>query len=692
MRPLAMSVAGLAVLAFGTADAQLTDLQPGRNFPVAQQQFGANRSENIDVGDVDNDGDLDVIVGNGGDFGNEPNRIFINNGGLQGGTLGTFTEGTSTRFAGVPNDTARDIEFADFDNDGDLDVYVSNRGSNTAGQVSRAYINQGGIQGGTIGFYQEDSNNFWRTLVSVPGSDQVFGGNNGPWEDWSCDCEFADLDNDGDNDLFHSSYGPSVNASTPSRVFLNNGAGRFDELFPWLDAGGDASTHTFDVDIIDLDGDFDFDIVNSSRDSQARIYISNLYNPTTGSTQLYTDTTFASLLATGSAVSGSSNYEGEVGDVDGDGDFDSWMKNYQSFTDKILVNNGTDANGAVLFQESDNPGPNMIRGDPNVDENEVDFLDFDGDGDLDAFLANFSGTNAIYVGGNAQGLTGQYHNSTGQGDSNYPQNETPSSANGGTTLDGEVGDMDNDGDFDLLLANDSNQSNRYWQNTLGIPDTHAPEITDARIATGLEASGIGGTVVNAQLRDNAPYYLIQYYDVDLTYQPGNVTIDMFSQGAQQFRADVPASATSFTVSATDLAGNTAVSNVQILGGGPSPYTDLGCADGGALGDPLFVGTGTLLPGSAGSLNLSNAANVAPSAMFAAIGPGGAGAPFKGGVLKAVPVIFTLAFTTNVSGEINIPFTTPGGLTGASVVVQWAISDGTASSSTALSNALQLDFQ
>jgi hypothetical protein len=84
MRNLAGSFGALAaaLLLAAATRAQLADLQPGRNF-VAQANFGLNRSANIDGGDVDNDGDLDVVVANGTDFGDEPNRIFINQGGLQ---------------------------------------------------------------------------------------------------------------------------------------------------------------------------------------------------------------------------------------------------------------------------------------------------------------------------------------------------------------------------------------------------------------------------------------------------------------------------------------------------------------------------------------------------------------------------------------------------------------------------------
>ncbi|MFT7463943.1 MAG: hypothetical protein ACI9EF_002291, partial [Pseudohongiellaceae bacterium] len=429
------ALSGAALLLLGsTASAQLADLQPGRNFSTAAISFGGGRSENIDIGDADNDGDLDVIVANGGDGANQANEIYINGGGAQGGTEGTFSSGTATRFAGVPNDRSRDIEFADFDADCDLDVYVSNRGSTAeGGQASRAYINQGGKQFGTIGFFTEDTDTFWRTLISVPGGDQIIGGNTGGWRDYSCDCDFGDLDLDGDIDLFHSSYGPNIDGTRDSRVFMNNGEGLFDEYWPWVNAGADIKVHTLDLDLVDLDSDYDLDIFMSSRDSQARVYRNNLLADGTFPANAFNDITQSALIDTGSTVSGNNNYEMEFGDVDGDGDFDMYAKNYSGFIDKILRNNGD-----MTFDELD-----WIQGDPSDDENECDFIDFDGDGDLDVFMANFSGTNHLYASGLNQGLSGtQLYHRTGTG--NYPAPETPSSGNGGTTLDGECADMDGD--------------------------------------------------------------------------------------------------------------------------------------------------------------------------------------------------------------------------------------------------------
>ena len=48
--------------------------------------------------------------------------------------------------------------------------------------------------------------------------------------------------------------------------------------------------------------------------------------------------------------------------------------------------------------------------------------------------------------------------------------------------------MDGDGDQDLLLANDANQANRYWENLLGVPDTHAPVLRQFTVTP--DASGL----------------------------------------------------------------------------------------------------------------------------------------------------------------------------------------------------------
>lgn len=101
----------------------------------------ANRPTQAAVwGDFDNDGWLDVFIGNESRVemkenpgGNYPSQLFRNRGD------GTFIDVAFT--AGVTNDRfCKGVAAGDYDNDGDLDIYVSNSNTN------RLYRNDGGMQ------------------------------------------------------------------------------------------------------------------------------------------------------------------------------------------------------------------------------------------------------------------------------------------------------------------------------------------------------------------------------------------------------------------------------------------------------------------------------------------------------------------------------------------------------------------
>ena len=96
---------------------RFTDVSYEAGFIYAHGVMGGN------VGDIDNDGYLDVYFGTGDpDLGRlEPNRFYRNNGN------GTFTD--LTEYAGMGHlGKGHGITFADYDQDGDLDVYAPQGG------------------------------------------------------------------------------------------------------------------------------------------------------------------------------------------------------------------------------------------------------------------------------------------------------------------------------------------------------------------------------------------------------------------------------------------------------------------------------------------------------------------------------------------------------------------------------------
>jgi hypothetical protein len=201
-----ISFRGFAVTDYdrdGFADVLLGDqIDAGLNFPVivlrnnrgngfVRANAGAlstdlNGAITLAPADYDNDGDQDVFVVNRGT--NQPNRLYRNEG-----------NGTFTRITGQVFDTdvftfSRTASWGDIDNDGDLDLYV--------GVQSTAFTDR---------LYQNNGDGTFTSLTAstvAEGSTGTFGS------------AWGDIDNDGDLDLI------AVNGGASS-IFINNGTGVF---------------------------------------------------------------------------------------------------------------------------------------------------------------------------------------------------------------------------------------------------------------------------------------------------------------------------------------------------------------------------------------------------------------------------------------------------------------------------------
>src|SRR5262245_57678292 len=121
-RNVIVSVTAAAVAAIAgctTAMAQQFQDQTASRFPVSPNDY----TNQLTIGDLDNDGDLDIIFANGGGFSSPTApyvlRIYINNG------SGVFTDESVARTGGLAF-RARGAELGDVDGDGDLDIIVAN--------------------------------------------------------------------------------------------------------------------------------------------------------------------------------------------------------------------------------------------------------------------------------------------------------------------------------------------------------------------------------------------------------------------------------------------------------------------------------------------------------------------------------------------------------------------------------------
>lgn len=298
--------------------------QPGFfTFEGAARGFTASYSSGCsNFGDLDNDGDLDVIISDSGNSylggsGGKP-HLFFNDG------TGHFTEDAVA--LGAPTKKAHmDVQYADIDQDWDLDFLGFNRASNANGN-HYLLLNDG------MGNFTDASTLYPST------SSNVYEG------------EVGDLDGDTDLDMFLVSLsgfseGPIANrlVETGSLSFVKGNA---------VSSGDDN-----EIVLLDYDNDGDFDAVVGSLTNTEKM----LKNNGTGG---------FSVAANTFTAKGDSTLDATSADIDNDGDYDVITAQGESgsanWDNKLYLNTGSaDSLAPVIVREEDvaagSSGPWVVR-------------------------------------------------------------------------------------------------------------------------------------------------------------------------------------------------------------------------------------------------------------------------------------------------------------------------------------------
>ncbi len=219
----------------------------------------------VELGDYDGDGDLDAAATVG--FAVGPVAILFNDG------TGSF--GTSLDFATNSNSGSSDVESADIDGDGDLDLLVTkdffqtdvvvlrNNGNGTFSAPVTVSVNNnpssivaGDLDGdGDIDIAAGTRNGISVALNNGTGTFGIATSFSGPaFFQGALDIGIADFDQDGDNDIANIAFSSRV------EFFVNDGTGAFPNAFEFADPGGGFGT---DLAIADFNQDGNPDVAGA---------------------------------------------------------------------------------------------------------------------------------------------------------------------------------------------------------------------------------------------------------------------------------------------------------------------------------------------------------------------------------------------------------------------------------------------
>jgi len=354
--------------------------------------------------DIDGDGDLDLVVGSGGG-----SIQLYRNAGTATAHDYVLEPGT---FAGIEPDRGGQVELADIDGDGDLDLFVTESYGNI-----QFYRNVGTVTEFRFELVTEDFAYFLNDVgcLSTP--------------------TFADIDNDGDFDMFVGREFGSIhfyrNTGTATDPAFSLETRDFGDLwveFESYEYGVGWSVPTF----LDIDNDGDLDLFVGAGSGELFFY----RNTGTSSDPHFVRSTDLQRIIYPSHIAAT------FADIDNDGDFDLFVR-YIDGRAAFYLNSGTAASPLFVLVPGAFPSVSVVR------LNHPRFVDIDDDGDSDLFVGKGSNVTLHLSGGD---LT-LYRNigtaeepnftleTTSFADVHVPSHASPAFV-----------DIDGDGDLDLFLG------------------------------------------------------------------------------------------------------------------------------------------------------------------------------------------------------------------------------------------------
>ena len=317
--------------------------------------------------DAEGDGDLDIYLLSGSTFGRpDPrahNRLYRNDGPrpFVDVTAGSGLGDTSWSMGAAA---------ADFDNDGDADVYVTNYGANR--------------------LFENDGAGRFSDVTAAAGVGDTLWGTGAAW---------GDYDRDGDLDLYAANfvrfrkdlrprameycqwkgvevfYGPEAYPGAPDVLYRNDGGGAFRDVS--REAGVTVPTpyKGFQPVFSDLDDDGWPDVYVAD-DTTPNLFFRNLGDGTFRDVSLRSG---ASHNVNGDVQAGMGV---DLGDYDGDGDLDLFVTHFSDDYNTLYRNEGGGYFGDVSFRAGLGAASMPWVGWGTA------FADLDNDADLDLFVAN----------------------------------------------------------------------------------------------------------------------------------------------------------------------------------------------------------------------------------------------------------------------------------------------------------------